>query len=143
MAYRVLLASLAFYAVASPALAQSCGSAPIAPALPTAAEMAQKTPAAATAAKHDAFAEVKNWQGDLKTYRDCLNGMVNQDKRQLEGLDPKKDADKIARLQTDGKAANHAYDATVDMEEKVVNEFHAIQASFCARKDVDKSSCPK
>ena len=32
---------------------------------------------------------------------------------------------------------------SVNMEETVVNEFHAIQAAYCARSDVDKSSCPK
>jgi hypothetical protein len=29
------------------------------------------------------------------------------------------------------------------MEETVVNEFHAVQAAYCARSDVDKASCPK
>jgi hypothetical protein len=129
--------------VATPGLAQSCGSAPIAPAFPTAAEIKQKSPADAAAAKHDAFVEVKNWQADLKTYRDCVTNISNDRNRQAAGLDPKKDADKIKQLQSEAKAATHQYDATVDMEEKVVNEFHAIQAAFCGRSDVDRSSCPK
>jgi hypothetical protein len=129
--------------VATPALAQSCGSAPIAPALASAAEIKQKSPADAEATKHDAFVEIKNWQADLKTYRDCVTNVSNENNKQAAGLDPKKDADKIKQLQSQAKAATHQYDATVDMEERVVNEFHAVQAAFCARSDVDRSSCPK
>lgn len=129
--------------MAAPAFAQSCAGEPIAPAFASAADIQHATPAAAAVAKHDAFVEIKNWQRDLKTYRDCLTGVTNMDKRQLPGLDPKKDADKIAGLQAEAKAATHEFDATVDMEERVVNEFHALQAAYCARTDIDRSSCPK
>jgi hypothetical protein len=128
---------------AGPALAESCGSEPIAPALPTAAQINQKTPAEAAAAKHDAFIEIKNWQGDLKTYRDCLTNVGNENKRQIGTLDPSKDADKIKTLTAESSAASHQFDKSVDMEETVVNEFHAVQAAYCARSDVDKASCPK
>ncbi len=134
---------VASMAMPAPALAQSCAGEPIAPAFSSAADIQHASPVAAAAAKHDAFIEIKNWQRDLKTYRDCLTGITNMDKRQVVGLDPNKDADKIARIQAEAKAATHEFDATVDMEEKVVNEFHAIQAAYCARNDVDKSSCPK
>jgi hypothetical protein len=135
--------AIACTVIATPALAQSCAGEPIAPALASPADIQRATPAAAAAAKHDAFAEIKNWQRDLKAYRDCLTGLTNMDKRKLPSLDPKKDADKIADLQAEAKAANHEFDATVDMEERVVNEFHALQAAYCARSDVDRSSCPK
>ena len=129
--------------VCGPAFAQSCGSPPIAPALPSVAEINQKSPADAAAAKHDGFIEIKNWQTELKTYRACVTNMSSDDKKQIRAADPKKDADKIHRLQDEVSAADHNYDATVDMEERVANEFHAIQAAFCARPDTDKSSCPK
>ena len=125
------------------ALAQSCGSAPIAPALPSIAEMNQKSPADAAAAKHDGFIEIKNWQNELKTYRACITNVSKDAKQQIRGLDPSKDADKIKGLQNQAAAADHQYDATVDMEERVANEFHAVQASFCSRSDTDKSTCPK
>lgn len=134
-----LLAAVAAW----PALAESCGSAPIAPAIPTPGVMKQKSPADAVAAKHDAFVDIRNWQSDLKNYRNCLNSMGAQDKQQLQGLDPQKDGDKIKRLKDDAEAAGHQYDNTVDAEERVVNEFHAIQVAYCTRTDVDKSSCPK
>jgi hypothetical protein len=134
---------LASVAASTPVVAQSCAGEPVAPAFASAADIQRASPAAAAAAKHDAFVEIKNWQRDLKSYRDCLTGLTKMDKRQLGGLDPNKDADKIAGLQADAKAATHQFDITVDMEERVVNEFHALQAAYCARSDVDKSSCPK
>ena len=143
MRVRLGVLVVASVAMPAPALAQSCAGEPIAPAFASAADIQHASPVAAAAAKHDAFIEIKNWQRDLKTYRDCLTGVTNMDKRQVVGLDPNKDADKIAQLQAQAKAATHEFDATVDMEEKVVNEFHAIQAAYCARNDVDKSSCPK
>jgi len=139
-----LVFSIAVCAVAAtPALAESCAGEPVAPAFVSPADLQKQTPAQAEASKHDAFIEIKNWQRDLKSFRDCLTSLSNEDRRQLTGLDPSKDADKIAGLQRDAKMATHEFDRTVDLEEKVVNEFHAIQAAFCARKDVDKSSCPK
>jgi hypothetical protein len=138
-----MLAFVTAALASAPALAQSCGSPPIAPALPSVAEINQKTPADAATTKHDGFIEIKNWQADLKTYRACVTHLSADDKKQLRETDPKKDADKIKRLQDEAAAADHNYDATVDMEERVANEFHAIQAAYCARPDTDKSSCPK
>jgi hypothetical protein len=144
MSVRLGLLAFVFLGVAAaPAMAQSCGSEPIAPAVPSVADIKQKAPADAAASKHDAFVEIKNWQGDLKTYRDCLTNITNNDKRQISQLDPKKDEDKVKRLQNEATAATHEYDKSVDMEERVANEFHAIQTAYCARGDVDKSSCPK
>ncbi|HEX3653804.1 MAG TPA: hypothetical protein VHU18_13375 [Rhizomicrobium sp.] len=140
---RLILVAAAVGMTATGAHAESCGSAPIAPALPTAADLNAKTAAAADAAKHDAFVEIRNWQNDLKDYRACLVNVSNGAKRQIAGLNADKDKDKIAGLKADASRANHEYDDSVDMEERVVNEFHAVQAAYCARKDVDKSSCPK
>lgn len=143
MCRQLVLAAAALGLTITGALAESCGSAPIAPALPTAADINAKAPAAADAAKHDAFVEIRNWQNDLKDYRACLVNVSNGAKRQISGLEAEKDKDKIAGLKANAAQATHEYDDSVDMEERVVNEFHAVQAAFCARKDVDKSSCPK
>lgn len=129
--------------VAAPALAQSCGSPPIAPAMPSAAAIKQKAPAAAAAAKHDAFLDIKNWQADLKNYRACVESQGNQAKTELAGVDTTKDAGKAKRLQDEIESSGHEYDATVNAEEEVVNEFHEIQTAYCGRKDVDLSTCPK
>jgi hypothetical protein len=130
---------------AAPAFAQSggCGSVPFAPAMPTPADMKSKSAADAKAALHDAFADIKNWQGDLKTFRACLDGQGSQAKNALVGLDKTKDADKIKELKDQKQAADKQFDSSVDQEEGVVNEFHAAQASYCMRADSDKTVCPK
>jgi hypothetical protein len=144
MSVRLGVLVLAFWGVAATsAFAQSCGSEPIAPAIPSVADIKQKSPADATASKHDAFVEIKNWQSDLKTYRDCLTNISNGDKRQISQLDPKKDEDKVKHLKDEATDATHQFDKSVDMEERVANEFHAIQTAYCARADVDRASCPK
>jgi len=129
--------------VAAPALAQSCGSPPIAPAMPSAASIAQKTPAAAAAAKHDAFLDIKNWQADLKNYRACVQAQSSQAKAELAGVDKTKDAAKVKRLNDEIAESDHQFDSTVNAEEEVVNDFHAIQVAYCKRTDVDLATCPK
>jgi hypothetical protein len=133
--------------VAAPAWAQSdtCGDEPIPPALPTAAEIGQKTPADAQKAKHGAFEDIRAWQGQLKGYRDCLDAAIAEDKlkKQKAVTATKPDADAIARIQADMDATNKAYDHTTDTEERIVNDFHAVSTAYCARTDVDRATCPK
>lgn len=128
------------------AAAQSmCGEPPIAPLIPTAADMRQKSAADSASARHNAFADVKRWQGSLKSYRDCLNATIATDKRDLyeDARATKPDKDKMAAIQQEMKASNDAFDGSVNEEEKVVNEFHAAQVAYCTRTDVDVSTCPK
>lgn len=124
---------------------EMCGDAPIAPVLPSAADMRARAPAEAATARHNAFADVRRWQGSLKSYRDCLNATITMDKRdaQENARSDKPDKDKLAKWNEEIEAINHAYDASVDQEERIVNEFHAAQVAYCARKDVDVSTCPK
>ena len=146
MSVTLRLAFVLLIASAGAAAAQEmCGDPPIAPVIPTAAEMRAKTPADAAAVRHSAFAEIRRWQGSLKSYRDCLNATIATDKRDRgeAARSEKPDKDKIAKFGEEIIASNHAYDVSVDQEEKVVNEFHAAQVAYCARKDVDVSTCPK
>ena len=146
MSLRSGLALAIFLASSGAAGAQEmCGDPPIAPVIPSAAEVRAKAPAEAAAERHSAFAEIRRWQGALKSYRDCLNATITTDKREMfEGARSEKpDKDKIAKFGEEITASNHAYDASVDQEERVVNEFHAAQVAYCARKDVDVSTCPK
>jgi predicted outer membrane protein len=140
-----LVAALSIMA-AAPALAQnSCGDEPFPPALATAAEVGQKTPADAAKAKHQAFLDIKAWQGQLKDYRDCLDSTQSTVQRQLKDAQTatKPDQDKIKGLQAQIDAAKQAYARSTDSEERVVNDFHALSTAFCSRTDVDKTTCPK
>jgi len=122
-----------------------CGDPPIGPVIPPPAEIAQKTPAQAAAARHNAFMDIKTWQGALKSYRDCLNATVDTDKRDLGEAQraEKPDTKKIDKLKQEMTDSGHAWDTSVDDEEKVVNEFHAVQVAYCTRSDVDRATCPK
>jgi hypothetical protein len=137
---------LLLVASASGAVADNmCGDNPIAPAIPSPMEIAKKSPVDAASAKHNAFQDIRRWQTELKTYRDCLDATVNTDKRLVGETQrtQKPDKEKIADLQKEIAGANHAYDATTDDEEKVVNDFNALSVAYCSRADVDRSSCPK
>jgi hypothetical protein len=144
MLNRIGLAAVILAMSAAPALADNtCGSMPIPPALPTGSDIGKMTPDAAESAKHQAFMDIKNWQANLNDYRDCLNSLIDTDKEKMGQLDPTKDSTKISNLQIEIDGATGAHDSSVDAEEKVVNEFHAIQAAFCMRSDVDRATCPK
>ncbi len=130
-----------------PAWAQSdnCGDEPIAPAIATAAEIGQKAPADAQTAKHGAFLDVRAYQVSLKSYRDCLDSATSAAKRKLQDAQSsaKPDQDTIKKLQGQIDAIQHAFDRSVDSEERVVNDFHALATAYCSRSDVDRASCPK
>ena len=146
MSIKLGIAVALFVASTGAAEAQEmCGDPPIAPVIPSAAELRAKSPADAAAARHSAFADVRRWQGALRSYRDCLTATIATDKRDAgEAVrSDKPDKDKIAKFNEEIAATNHAYDVSVDQEEKVVNEFHASQVAYCARRDVDVSTCPK
>ncbi len=132
---------------AAPAWAEAgaCGSEPIAPAIPSAAEIGQKNPADAQKAKHQAFLDIKTWQANLKDYRDCLDSTVSTSQHELQAASQasKPDQDKIKKLQSDIQAASSANSHSTDSEERVVNDFNALSVAYCSRADVDKSTCPK
>ena len=122
---------------------ETCGNVPFAPAIASPADLKAKSPTDAHTTVHDAFVDIKNWQSDLKTWRACLDARTAADKRDVAQADPKKDADKIKQWNDDVTQNGHDFDASVDNEEKVVNEFHALQAAYCMRTDIDKATCPK
>lgn len=128
-------------AAADPA---TCGLAPYPPLLPGSSDIARLPPGDAAAAKHQAFEDVVSWQKGLKTYRDCLNVLIENDNRKL-GYDQtsssKDDKDEITGLKTDESNINALYNKTVDTEKSVVAGYASISTAFCSRKDVNLSSC--
>lgn len=133
-------------ALTSSAAAQGmCGDPPIAPVIPSPVDMRDKPAADAEAARNAAFRDIRRWQGALKSYRDCLVATVNTDKRTIGEVarSDKPDMDKIARYQKEITASNGAYDASVDEEERVVNQWNAAGTAYCLRKGVDHATCPK
>jgi hypothetical protein len=125
---------------------EMCGDLPIGPVIPSAPDIAKKSAADAAVAQRGVFLDVKRWQGALKSYRDCLNATDNTDRRELgeaqRGGD-KTDTKRSDKLTAEITDLRQAWNASADEEERVVNEFHAMQTAYCGRKDVDRASCPK
>jgi hypothetical protein len=123
----------------------ACGDEPIPPAIPSVADIGQRPPVDAQKAKHQAFEDIRSWQAALKDYRNCLDSDQNSTKRQVQDAQgqTKPDKDKITKLQGEIAADAKGYDHSTDTEEKIVNDFHSLSVAYCARGDVDKSSCPK
>jgi hypothetical protein len=125
---------------------EMCGDLPIGPVIPSATDIAKKSAADAAAAQRGVFLDVKRWQGALKSYRDCLNATDNTDRRELgeaqRGGD-KTDTKRSDKLTAEITDLRQAWNASADEEERVVNEFHAMQTAYCGRMDVDRASCPK
>jgi hypothetical protein len=143
-----LTMALAIVAVSAGAVAAQdnlCGDLPIGPVLPSPADIQKKSPADADAAQHGGFLDIKRWQGSLKAYRDCLNATDDTDRREIGEAQrsDKPDTKKIDKLNAAIGNLKQAWDASVDEEERVVNQFHAMQVAYCSRSDVDRASCPK
>lgn len=114
--------------LASPALAETCGSAPIAPAIPGASSVAGKAGDEATKIRHDAFVQVKAYQGTLKPFRECLMKQTADVKAEAESA--KDDAaKKTAQAKMD--TLQKSYDKSVDDETKTVQEYVALQTAVC------------
>jgi hypothetical protein len=115
--------------LASPALAEtSCGTTPIAPAIPAASSVAGKTADEATKSKHEAYVQVKAYQATLKTFRECLVTQTTALKGTIAAA-----KDDAAKNDVTAKVADmqKAYDKTVDDETQVVNDFVVLQTAVC------------
>jgi hypothetical protein len=128
----VLLAG-AVLMIASPALADSaCGPNPIAPAIPGASAVAGKTADEAVKIRHEAFVQVKAYQGTLKPFRECLMKQTTDAKAAVEAAKDDS-AKKTAQAKMDD--LQKAYDKTVDDETQTVNEYGALQTAVCKVAD--------
>ena len=114
---------------AAPALAQSCGTAPIAPAIPSTSDVSGKTPDDAHKMALDALHAVKAYQGTLGTYRECLLSQTNAQKQAL--ADAKGDKQKSADAQQKITDLQKQYDQTVDTETQVVADYSKLHDAYC------------
>lgn len=119
--------------LASPAFAEtSCGSAPIAPAIPGASDLSGKSTDDAHTAVLNALKSVKAYQGTLNSFRECL---VTQTNAQKAAQAAAKD-DKEKKTATEQMAAlQAAYDKTVDTETQVVTDYSNLHTAYCKLGD--------
>ncbi len=122
--------------MASPALAeQSCGSAPIAPAIPAASDLSGKTADDAHNVVLGALKGVKAYQGTLSTFRECLTTAANAQKPIIADAKAKNDKAKAESAQADMDAMQAAYDKTVDTETQVVTDYSNLHTAYCKMGD--------
>ena len=133
----------AILAATMPALAEGdCGSAPIAPAIPAASDLAGKTVEAGRAEVVAAYHQVKVYQGALKPYRACLKTLDDADAAALADAKSKGDKDKIQPIQDRIAARLIANNQTVDTEQQVATDFNNLHVAQCVN-DTDPKICPK
>lgn len=124
----VCLAGVLLFA-AAPAFAQSCGTEPIAPAIPAASEVNGKTPDDAHKLVLDSMHGIKAYQQVLSTYRECLQTQTDRQKQIV--ADAKGDKDKSAAAQQQAADLLKAYDHTVDTETQVVGDWQKLHTAYC------------
>ena len=143
MLRKFCLAAAVCAVAAAPAFADdTCGPAPIGPAIPGASDLAGKAIEAQRTVVIDAYHQVKAYQAALKPYRSCLSTQDQADRAKIAGLDRKKDADKIAVANqriADRSKLNYQ---SVDSETQVVTDFNTLHVAECAT-DTDVKMCPK
>lgn len=142
--FSVVLLSVA----AAPAFAaEECGVAPIPPAFPAVDELSQKPVDAARKDVIDSFHLVKTYQGSLKTFRGCIEHLIDADKQEIESIKAKADKDgdpeaKVKAVENRIRARLAVNDKSVDSEQQVVAEFNTLRLGHCKR-DTDAKVCPQ
>lgn len=127
--------AVAMISVSAPALAAAgdeCQSV-YAPAMPTLDAFKAQSTEQAYDTLMGALQSVKQYQGDLKSYRDCLDAAMAKI-RAKRANSSEEQARKDASLGTLAQLFN----ASVDEEARVVNEFQAIRTNYCER---DPGAC--
>jgi hypothetical protein len=115
--------------MAGPALAEtSCGNAPIAPAIATAADLSGKTTDDAHTTALNALKSVKAYQVTLSSFRECLVTQTTAQKSLLATA--KDDAAKKATIEQIA-TIQAAYDKTVDTETAVVTDYTNLHNAYC------------
>lgn len=132
----------AVLAFTGPALADSCGSAPIPPEIPGVNTLGGKTTDDAHTFVVAAIKPVKTYQGQLSTYRECLQTQAAAQKQLAADAKSKGDKAKQDSSTAEMNALQAAYDKTIDEETRVVTEWQTLHNAYCKMGD-GLTGCPK
>ncbi|HEX2591438.1 MAG TPA: hypothetical protein VHL34_08070 [Rhizomicrobium sp.] len=138
MLIRVGLGIFALAMLSAPAYADDrCGSAPIQPAVPTAAEITAMSIPDGQTKLNGVFKDLHIYQAQLKTYRDCVNTAMNNDQQMMNSAPAQKDADVKKRTADDYAANAQKYNDSVDAEKQLAEQINAAAKAHCARDTSD------
>lgn len=132
----------AILVLASPAIAESCGDAPIAPDIPKASALAGKSTEDAHTFVLASFHSVRAWQGQLSPYRECLQKAANVQKAAAADAKTSGDKAKADAATVQMNALQADYDKTVDTETQVASDFNNLHTAYCKMGD-GLTGCPK
>lgn len=136
MLSRVFIGVLALAAVSTPAFAagQCDSGTPAVPVIPSVAEVTSGTVAQGEAKLNATQADVKLYQSQLKDYRACLNAAMAAD--QVKAKDSK-DTDGSKKAADEFSRYEGMFNASVDSEQAVAQQFNADAKAHCARDTSD------
>jgi len=128
---------------ATPAFADAdCGSAPLAPAIPSVSDEAAKPVEAARADVFTAYHEVKAFQAALKPFRECVMTQAKNDQVALADATSKNDKAAMEKAKQTLADRQKIYDGSIDTEQQVATDFNNLRVGQCTR-DTDPGVCPK
>jgi hypothetical protein len=120
----------AVLALAIPSLAETtCGSAPLAPAVPAIGDLNGKTPDDAHTVVLGALKSVKTYQVALGSYRECLKVQTSNQKIAVAAVQDDKAKAAVAQQKMD--ELQTTYDKTVDTEVQVVTDYSNLHNGYC------------
>lgn len=129
-------------AVAAPAVADECGSAPIPPAFPSASELNQKPVDAARKDVLDSYHLVKTFMASNTSFRSCLERLSAADTADIDAGKAKADDAKVKAAQAHMATLDTSFKTAIATAQKVADEFNTLRLDHCKR-DTDTKVCPQ
>lgn len=143
MMKQVCMAAL-LAAMSAPAFAaDDCGSLPIPPVIPTAAEITAKPLEIARKDVFDTYHLVKTYQGANETYRSCLVRMSKQDEAALGDAKAKGEDAIVKSIAARMDDREVVYKRTFASEDLIARDFNTMRMAHCGRGDTDPKVCPQ
>jgi len=122
----------ALLVAAAPAFGQSCGTAPLAPAIPASSDLNGKAPDDAHKFVLDVLKNVKAYQASLGTYRGCLKAQEAVELTALNDAKTAGDKTKIAAAQQQAQSTIDVENKTVETEQQLATDYGTLHNAYCA-----------
>jgi hypothetical protein len=124
--------------LSAPAYADQCdASTPMAPAVPSPAEITAMSIPDAQTRLNSVFKDLHIYQAQLKDYRACLNAAMAQDQDKVNSAPAQKDPQVKKAAQDEYAAYSAKFNATVDSEQALASSINADTKAHCARDTSD------
>ncbi|HEY1709281.1 MAG TPA: hypothetical protein VGG10_13525 [Rhizomicrobium sp.] len=139
MLIRAGLGVFALMLLSAPAFAanQCDASTPMAPAVPTPAQITAMSIPDAQNKLNEVYKDLHLYQAQLKDYRACLSAAMNQDQDKVNSAPAQKDPTIKKAAQDEYADYTAKFNATVDSEQSLASQINADAKAHCARDTTD------